>query len=283
MSNGIVGFGQPGAATQPSPNIWQGCPNQLLIDKALGHFAHEDFQANYAISTPTDSAPVGNGSFSYKGDTDTSINSVADTPSGIVDIETDTTAADAGALVTNAFGKIVRNSGNKLWFEARVAPGDVDADMGTFIGVVEEDQADEDVIADDPATNASTADVTLIGYFQNNADPDAYNLLVKNDTDTAEEVKSDVTNATGIPEGNRTSLVDGVGATGVGFHKLGFVFDGRETIRFYVDGYKVAEKEVDSTVDQSNRLAAIVAVKTGDAAAEKLFVDWVRYAYQERS
>lgn len=278
----IVGYDNPGAAAQPSPSIWGDCPNTILNDKGLGVFFHEDFQANYAITTTTDSAPIGQGVLSYKGDTDTSITSVADTPTGIVDIETNTTAADAGALVSNAFAKIVKNSGNKLWFEARVAPGDVDDDMGTFIGLVEEDGADEDVIADDPADNDATADVTLIGFFQSNNDPDAYDILNKKDTGDATVVLNDSTNATGIPSDDRASLVDGVGATGVGFHKLGIRFDGRTTLQFFVDGYKVAEKTVDSTVDQSNRLAGIVAVKTGDGAAEKIFVDWVRMAYQER-
>jgi hypothetical protein len=277
-----VGYDNPGEATQPSPSIWGDCPNTILNDKGLGVFVREDFQSPLAITTTVDSAPVASGAFSYKGDTDTSITSVADTPSGIVEIETDTTAADAGCLVANAFAKIVKNSGNQVWFEARVAPGDVDDDLGTFIGFVEEDGADEDVIADDPATNASTANVTLVGFFQNNANPDAYNAIYKNDTGTAVEVLSDVTNATGLPSADRASLIDGVGATGAGFHKLGIRFDGRDKLQFYVDGYKVAEQTVDSTVDQTNYLAPIVAVKTGDTAAEKIFVDWVQAAYQTR-
>lgn len=281
--NGIVDFSKAGEAAQPSPSIWGDCPNSILNDKGLGVFVREDFQAPMAITTTVDSAPIGRGDFSYKGDTDTSITSVADTPGGIVDIETHTTAADAGALVANAFAKIVKNSGKKVWFEARVAPGDVDDDMGTFIGLVEEDGADEDVIADDPADNDSTADVTLLGFFQNNADADAYNILTKNDTDDAVEVLADATNATGIPSDDRESLKDGVAATGVGFHKLGIYFGGRDKIKFYVDGYHVATADVDSNIDQTNRLAPIVAVKTGDAADEKIFCDWAQAAYQERS
>lgn len=283
MTLGIIGYDNPGDADQPSPGIWGDCPNTILNDKGLGVFVHEDFQLPLAITITTDSAPVGNGSFSYKGDTDTSIASVADTPTGIVDIETDTTAGDAGTIVGNAFAKIVKNSGNKVWFEARVAPGDVDDDMGTFIGLVEEDGADEDVIADDPATNASTANVTLVGFFQNNANADAYNAIYKKDTGTAVQVLADVTNATALPSDSRASLIDGVGATEAGFHRLGIKFDGRDKLSFWVDGYKVAEQTVDSTVDQTNWLAPIVAVKTGDAAAEKIFVDWVRCAYQKRA
>jgi len=276
----IIGYDNPGDADKPSPAIWGDCPNTILNDKGLGVFVHEDFQSPLAISTTTDSAPVAGGAFSYKGDTDTSITSVADTPTGIVDIETDSTAADAGCLVANAFAKIVKNSGNKVWFEARVAPGDVDDDMGTFIGFVEEDGADEDVIADDPATNASVVGQSLIGFFQNNADPDAYNAIYRKDADTVVEVLADVTNATALPADDRASLVDGVAATGVGFHKLGIKFDGRDKLLFFVDGVHVATQTVDSTLDQSKFLSPIVAVKTGDGAAEKIFVDFVRAAYQ---
>lgn len=283
MTVGIIGYDNPGDAAQPSPAIWGDCPNTILNDKGLGVFLHEDFQSPLAITTTTDSAPVASGAFSYKGDTDTSITSVADTPTGIVDIETDTTAGDAGTLVGNAFAKVVKNSGNKVWFEARVAPGDVDDDMGTFVGLVEEDGADEDVIADDPATNASVVGESLIGFFQNNADPDAYNAIYRKDADTVVEVLADVTNATALDESDRASLVDGVASTGAGFHKYGIYFNGRTTLSFFVDGVKVATQEVDSTVDQSKFYAPIVAVKTGDTAAEKIFVDWVRAAYQERA
>jgi hypothetical protein len=279
----IIDVSRAGESDKPSPSIWGDCPCTILNDKGLGVFVHEDFQAPISIATPTDSAPIGGGAFSFKGDTDTSLTSVADTPGGIIDMETNTTAADAGVIVGNAFAKIVKNSGKKVWFETRVAPGDVDDDMGTFAGLVEEDGADEDVIADDPADNDATADVTLIGYLQSNDDPDAYDALTKNDTSDAVLVKNDVTNATGIPSDDRASLVNGVAATGAGFHKLGIYFGGRDVIEFYVDGYKVATADVDSNIDQDNWLAPIVAVKTGDTAAEKIFVDWIRAAYQERS
>jgi len=280
MGNGIIGYDNPGEADQPSPAIWGDCPFSLLNELGEGAFLYEDFQSPLSQATLTDSVPIGRGDFSYKGDTDSSLTSIADTPTGIVELETDTTAADAGVIVSNALAKIVKNSGKRVWFEARVAPGDVDDDMGTFIGLVEEDGADEDVIADNPADNDATADVTLIGFFQSNDDPDAYDILNKKETGDATVVLNDATNATGLPSDDRASLIDGVGATGAGLHKLGIYFDGRDKIKFFVDGYKVAEKTVDSTVDQSNALAAIVGVKTGDAAAEKILIDWIRFAYE---
>lgn len=276
----IIGYDNAGDATKPSPAIWGDCPNTILNDKGIGVFVREDFQTHLAITNPQDSNGIGAGGFSYKGDTDTSITSTADSPSGIVAVETDTTAGDAGSFVSNAFARIVLNSGNKVWFEARVAPGDVDDDMGVFVGFVEEDGADEDVIADDPATNASLIGESLIGFFQNNADPDAFNAVYRKDAGTVVEVLADVTNATALPLADRTSLVDGVPSTGAGFHKLGLKFDGRDKLQFFVDGVHVATQTVDSTIDQAKYLAPIAAVKTGDAAAETLFVDFVQAAYQ---
>jgi hypothetical protein len=50
-----------------------------------------------------------------------------------------------------------------------------------------------------------------------------------------------------------------------------------------VNGYKVASQEVDSTVDQSSNLVAVLNIKSGSASAKSVSVDWIRYAYQARS
>lgn len=285
MSAGLIGFSQPGEADQPSPSIWGDCPKTLLNDKGLGRYVHEDFLGTYAITTPDATQPIGTGAFTFVGDSDTSITSVADCPSGIVDMETDTTDEDQGYLVSQAFAKIVRNSGKKVWFEARVAPGDVDDDCGTFVGLTEEDGMVADFIEADPTNYLATLDAaTAIGYFQGKTTVgDQYDLMNKKTSGTAVRLLADVTNADAIPSASQASLIDGVGATGAGFHKLGIKFDGRETLHYYVDGYRVATDDVDSTVDQSNYLGAIVGIKTGDGAAEKIFIDWIRFAYQERS
>lgn len=274
MGTSLANFSQAGYSHRPSPSIWGDCPGYRLNEQGNGVYAFEDFLAEIAQTTTVDSLAVGSGVLAYKGNVDTEIASVADHLYGAIYMETDTTAGDAGALVSRVFGKIVKNSGNRLWFEARVAPGDVDDDMGTFIGLVEEDGADETVIDANPADNDATADVTLIGFYQNNGDPDAYDVLVKNDTDDAVVAVDDATNASALGD-------DGASLTDNTFWKLGIRFDGRETIHFYVNGVEVGKYVVDSTVDQTNELAAIVAVRTGDGAAELLKVDWVRYAYHE--
>jgi hypothetical protein len=45
----------------------------------------------------------------------------------------------------------------------------------------------------------------------------------------------------------------------------------------------VATQEVDSTVDQSKNYCAIMAIKTGAAAAESMAVDFFRVAVQDQS
>lgn len=275
MTAGLIGFDDQGPAAKPSPSIWKDCRNTLLNDLGLGVYAHEDFLAEQTNATPADGTLVGTGVLAFKGDADTSLGPVADHRYGAIELETDTTAGDGGALVSRVFGRIRKNSGERLWAEAYLAPGDVDDDMGTFFGLVEEDGATHDVIADDPATAASVADQSLIGFFQNNADPDAYAIVKRIAGGSAATIASDVTNATGIPSDERFSLTD------LGYLKLGIRFDGKDTITFFVNGYKVATQTVDSTIDQSQDYALVIAVKTGDTAAEKIQVGWVRYAFQQ--
>lgn len=267
-----VGYDNVGVAEFPMPALWRDCPKSRLNDEFKGYYFFERFSAFTPLTTTVLSGTVSD-HIRYRGDLDTELAIIDDFRYGGVRMETDATAADAGSLVTSPLGSIVRNSGKKMWFEARVAPGDVDDDMGTFVGLVELDGANHDVIADDPATDASVADQSLIGFFQNNANPDAYNIIYRKAGSAPVTVATDVTNSGKIPVEERSSLTDG------GFHRLGIRFDGRETVEFYVNGYRVATLDVTSLVDQSQDYCGIVAVKTGDGAAELLDTAYMAAAF----
>lgn len=270
-----VTYSSPGAARFPMPELWRDCPLSRLNDEGLGFYFFERFFSYTPLTTTVNGGAVTD-AIRFRGDTDTELAVIDDQRYGGVRMETDTTAGDAGSLVTSPLGSIVRNSGRKMWFEARVAPGDVDDDMGSFVGLVELDGANHDLISDDPATNASLADQSAIGFYQNNANPDAYNIVYRKAGGAVTLVASDVTNSTKIPESERSSLTDG------GYVRLGIRFDGRESIEFYVNGYKVASLEVTSLVDQAQDYCGIVNVKTGDGAAELLDTDYIRGAFLEQ-
>lgn len=280
MGGSIVGFSQAGEANQPSPSIWSDCPNTLLQDKGLGYFAHVDFLgATTGILAAT--LDINQASFEGKlkidADTDTVLTQKAAEIGGYLDIETDGDDNDAAALVASPLGAITKNSGNKLWFEARVELGAV-ADQGVFLGIVEEAGATRDVLADNIASNGVIGE-SLAGFLVDNGDTNAFDIVYRKDGGTVVNLKNDATAATAITSqgGTAASLLADTEV------KVGLKFDGRETLSFYVNGYKVASLELDSTFDQSKTYVPIVAVKTGTAAAVSIALDWVRFGYQSRA
>lgn len=271
-----VGFSQAGEATQPSPSIWGDCPNNLLNDLGLGQFIDVRFDEGSPLGTVATTVvrPSPGPGLSLDCDDDTVLARTSDGKG--LSIETDGDDNDAAAVFSAPLGAITRHSGKKFWFEAIVAPGDVDDDMATYVGLVENAGLSRDVIADDVAADGVIGE-SLIGYIQDLGDPDAYDLLYRKDAGTVVSVATDVTNSTQIASADRASLTDGT------FVKLGIRFDGRQTLHFYVNGVKIATQDVDSTVDQTKEYGVIVAIKTGDAAAEQIHLKRIRAGYQERS
>jgi len=282
-----VNFGEPGQLDQVSPSIWKDCPNALLNELGLGFYADVTFQGAptgvLAAALDITMVSFGGGALKLDADTDTVLTQRADIRGGALLIETDGDDNDAAALFSQPFGRIVRNSGQKLWFEVIAAPGDVDADMGTFLGLVEADAVDSttttarDVLSDN-VTGGLLVDESMIGFLHDNGNDDAYDLVYSKDAGATVTVLADVTNAAAITAAGGTvaSLADGV------FHKYGLKFDGRQTITVFVDGHKVAAVDVDSTFDQAKDLCVVLGIKTGAAAVEQLSVKRVRWAFQER-
>jgi hypothetical protein len=269
-----VNASQKGDSNQPSPSIWSDCPKGLLNDLGLGYFAHEDFLAGAVSATTTGIQTIGGGKLTFVGDTDTVTAQKAAEEGGYLDIETDGDDNDGFALITEPLGKIVRNSGNKFWFEVRLELGAV-ADQGLFLGLVEEAGATQDVLSDNIASNGVIGE-SLVGFLVDNGDTNAADAVYKKDAGTIVNVLNDVTNATAIPLADRASLVADTEV------KLGLRFDGRDKLHFYANGVKVASQEVDSTFDQAKAYCVIVAGKTGTAAAVSFAFDWIRYGYQSR-
>jgi len=271
-----VGFAQIGENQQPSPSIWADCPNTLLNDKGLGYFAHEDFLGAAVSAAMLPTITVGGGKFSFDGDTDTVFSLKASEQGGYLDVETDGDDNDAAAIFTEPLGPITRNSGKKFWFEARVELGGVAEDQGFFVGLVEEAGASRDVLADDVGTDGVIGE-SLIGFLVDNEDDNAFKVVYRKDAGTVVTLVADATNSTAIPLASRASLLADTEV------KVGLRFDGRTKLYFYVNGYEVAAQDVDSTLDQSKNYCAILAIKTGAAAAESFAADWVRYGFQARN
>ena len=278
MGFGQVGFSQTGDSNQPSPSIWGDCPKTLLSDKGLGYFGHVDFLGAYtgtlAAALDVNQASFGD-SLKLSADTDTVLSMKASEQGGYLDIETDNDDNDAAALFSQPLGPITKNTGNKLWFEARLELGAI-GDQGVFVGLVEEAGATLDVVADDAGADGVVTE-SLIGFTCDGGNTDAFDAIYRKDAGTVVTALADVTNATAIPLADRAVVAANTEV------KLGLKFDGRDKLAWFVNGVKVIEMTLDSTFDQSKNYCAIVGLKTGAEAAQSIAVDWVRFAYQARS
>jgi hypothetical protein len=253
-----------------SPSIWGDCPLAELNALHSGQF----FDAKFDTGVPTGVVASGVvrptvAGLTLECDDDTVLARLA-TLKGLR-IETDADDNDAASLSSGPLGPITRNSGKRLWLEAIVAAGDVDADMGIFVGLVEPAGATRDVLADNVAATAVVGE-SLVGFIQDNGDDDALDIIYRKDAGTVVVVASDVTNSTAIPVASRASLTDGA------FFKVGIRFDGHETLSFYVGGYRVATLTIDTTFDQVKEYCAVLGIKTGTGAAEQVHIQRFRAA-----
>lgn len=284
MSNGIIGYSQIGDAAQASPSIFGDCPNTLLQDKGLGYFIHQDFLGDYATPAATTTAPgletiTGTGTSVFGNATSATFGP------NVLSMATGGTDNNNTGLVGEEFGQIVRNSGNKFWFETRFALNTL-GDAAFFIGLSTRagaNTATTGIIAADPSNSAvaGLTAVTLIGFVsQQVASAIAKaNAVYAKGSGTPVTVLADVTNATAITAAG--GLVANIVAQT--FVKFGIRFDGYKHLYFYVNGYKVAGVEVDATFDQTSYYVPVVAVKTGTGSAVTSEVDFVRAAFQARS
>lgn len=281
----IVGYDNAGESDQPSPSIWGDCPNTLLNDKGLGFFADVQFMG---APTGTLAAALDVSMISFGGmakldaDTDTVLAQKDGERGGCLTVTTDGDDNDAAAVFIEPFGKIVKNSGQRLWMEAIIALGDISEDFGAFVGLAERDALDgttgdgaRDVVDDGAASNGLIEE-SVIGFIRDAGDLDAWDAVYKKDAGTEVNPLTDVTNATAIDSDDRASLEDNV------FFKLGLTFDGRDKLKWWVDGIHVATQTVDSTIDQSHDFGAVVCIKTGTAAAEQYHLKRLRVGFQER-
>lgn len=265
-----VDYSQAGAAAQPSPSIWKDCPMGELNEDGLGQFIHEDFLGGAVSATVTAATTVGTGQLRFVGDTDTVFAKKASEIGGYLDVETDGDDNDGFALISDPLGTIVRNSGNKVWFEARLELGAV-ADQGAFFGIVEADGASQDAVADNCAALIGES---LVGFALLNGDTDAVDAVASKDA-TLTTVLADANLSAALGSGAANLAADTE-------RKLGFRFDGKENIDFFVDGVKVASHTLTSSNTPSQTMGVILAGKTGTAAAQSFAFDWVRVAFQNR-
>jgi hypothetical protein len=281
MAFGSIGFSQSGDAAAPSGSIWGDCPNSLLEDLGLGYFGHEEFLGNTEIASFADASVFGSGKFNVDADTG-ALSAKASEVGGYATITTGANDNDAIVLKGQPLGAIVRNSGNKLWLEARIELATL-FDGGVAFGLTTEANATRDIIADNPSNSvvAALTAATFIGFVTKQTASAIASIDAKyaKSTGTPVVVLTDVTNSTTLTAAGGTAAALAA-TTEV---KLGVYFNGRDSLQFYVNGYKIGSVDVDSTVDQSSTLVPVLTIKTGTANAKAISADWVRYAFKART
>ena len=261
----------------PSPRIWADCNRADIMDMGTGYWFHEEFTGQPPLAAVVAATHIGAGHLSIVADTDTVFSSKASELGGYLDIETDADANDAFTMFSEPMCKIVKNSGLRVWLEARLEIGDADADQGFFFGLGEEACQSLELVQDDELTLITE---TLIGFriFTGEA---AIDCVAQKDDSAEVSILADVTNQTILDTelgagntGAKAALAD---ATEM---KLGLRFDGKETIFIYVNGVEVIRWTLNATYyDPTKTLCVLLALKAG-AAAQSIAVDWIRAAYE---
>lgn len=259
MSNGIIGFSDAGDAGFPSPAVWADCPNTLLVDKGLGYFAHVDGAGDIG-SLPGLPQDSDTGTFTY--------DSGAVDPRAVL-AAIGATDNNALAIHTSPLAAVAKSSGVKVWAEADIALNTL-GDAGLFFGIAEKTGLVRDVVADNPSNSAAAGLIakSLIGFVSAQASSAiaSVDAVYRKSAGTVVTVKAGV--ATPVAKT---------------FVRLGVRYDGRDRVKFYVDGVKVAEQVVDSTFDQVSQLGVVLGLKTGAAASAAVYYRFIRAAAQVSS
>jgi len=265
-----VRYNNAGTAGQPSPSIWGGCP----VDKSLTApdelcYLWDDFLNNFTANE------VILGNWLVVGtNPDTAV--VTDEPYGVINISGSGAGDDEAYLCSNLLCNevIKKNSNKRLWFEACIKMDDADADVSIICGLGESALMAAEAIADDPTSYPTSAlnDYDFIGFM---AGTDGSNMggidsvyHQDGDSGTVTIVKADVLANSGTDNDDT-------------YVKLGFVFDGRSTVTFFVNGVASGTTlDVDDLTSDKldDALGIIIGIKDDAGGNDDLKIDWVRFA-----
>lgn len=260
-----------GPFSGPSPAIW-GTPFpsmvDLLQDPGLGFLMHEDWRNFCPPATNTTSSVGGWRCFLSDGG--------AITSAGIANLTaiSATSNDDNEAVVlakTIAGIRITKNSGRKVAFEARMRSDTItDTKNGWFVGLAE---PVEPTATSHIADAGTLADINFIGFHRLEGDGDKVDIVYKADGQTQQ------------------SFTDALTLVADTWYKMGFLFDGKETLRFYLNGAVYATADLGATSldaatfpDDINLAPALVLHKAATGTAEgSNLCNWVRFGFTNNS
>lgn len=252
-----MSFRDQGLSPAAGTSIWELCPQLASLDPAVGFGFFDDF-VTLAVDDTT-SNPSG---CLFSSDTATGGITLLKAAGGVLNVACGDTDNNETYLQFGAYGSataapfVITNAGGKpVFFEARIAAGQ-HADMGAFIGLAEEASAAANFLVDN---TGAVADKDFIGFNILAATPAAWNVTWRK-------------------AGQTTQVVTGAAVNADDYHIFSFLFDGTSTVYFYVDRVLVSTQALASatTFPSAQALAPIIGVKTGEAVAKSLQLDYLK-------
>lgn len=239
-------------------SVWELAPAlAILCDPAVGFQFFDDF-----LTFPIDDTtilPVHAKAVSDHGTTAFNLQTLA---GGVLEVSCGDTDRDEsyiefgqGAGVLSAPFDMTDAGGKPLFFSTRVKSLEI-LDTSIFIGLAEENAAAADFLTNDSGV---LADKDLVGFNILTATPAAWNVTWKK-------------------AGQAVQIIAAAAVNAADWHIFSFWFDGLHTITFLIDGVPNATTALTSagTVPSAQRLAPIIAIKTGEGVLKRVHSDYIR-------
>lgn len=249
----------------PSPAIWGKFPSQeaLAADPSIGFLLHEDFRAFPKNATNT-TLPALNWNVSLS-DGATMLSAGIANKSAIT-LLSDGDNEAALLVLGSASIQVTRGSKRKVGFEGRLKSSTItDTKHGIFLGLHEDlIPTATSVLADD----GTLTDENFIGFHRLEGDGDKLDIVYKADAQTQQ------------------SFADALTLVADTFVKVGFLFDGDDTLKFYLNGVEYAAARlgatelVAATFPSDINLTPVFGVKNATASTPgSSTFDWIRFGY----
>lgn len=253
----------------PTPAIFHKFnPVEFLQDPSAGYLFHEDFAHFPCPATNATGSSKGWRHFLSDGGTILD-GGIANLSSVQITVNDDNEAVVLTSVTAGI--RITSNSGRPVGFECRLKVDTItDTKNGLFVGLWE---ALEPTATSHIADDGTLADKNFIGFHRLEGDGDKLDIVYKADGQTQQ------------------SFTDAVTLVADNWVKVGFYFDGKVTLKFYVDGAEYLTARLDQTdldaatfPDDINLAPCIVGCKAATGTAEgSNFFNWLRFGYRRAS
>lgn len=275
----IVRFGNQGDPNEFSPSIWGDCPRHLLNETGRGVYSVSEGLGGVAATLATGVIRPKVDEFSIVATDDVALSFKTGELGGYQRVATPAADNAAATLFLQPLARISKDSGRRVWLEARVELAQIN-DQAFFFGLANETGLVLNVIANDPSNSAQAGliDASLLGFVtqQVTSASTKIDAVRRKGGASAVTVLADVSNSQALTDAGLTA---GDLSANVEF-KLGLRFDGRDRVTFYFNGVPVVRGTIDGTWPVNENLGVVMSLKNGTAAARSMTYDKVAAAGQ---